>query len=65
MAPPETGDKAMMSTEDTINRIIEAKDASERQLLYSSTLKNKTFEIFGDPCEDGGHIKHRPFHVSH
>lgn len=65
MALSETGDKAEdETTEDTINRIIEAKKMlpNASYFAFTATPKNKTLEIFGDPCEDGGHIKHRPFH---
>jgi type I restriction enzyme R subunit len=65
MALSETGDKAEdETTEDTINRIIEAKKMlpNASYFAFTATPKNKTLEIFGDACEDGGHIKHRPFH---
>ena len=29
---------------------------------FTATPKNKTLEIFGEPYEEGGQIKHRPFH---
>src|SRR5947209_16841777 len=29
---------------------------------FTATPKNKTLEIFGEPYEEGGHTKHRPFH---
>ena len=29
---------------------------------FTATPKNKTLEIFGEPYQDGGETKHRPFH---
>ena len=29
---------------------------------FTATPKNKTLEIFGEPFEEGGQVKHRPFH---
>ena len=51
--------------EDTINRIMEARKMlpNASYFAFTATPKNKTLEIFGEPCpEDGGKVKHRPFH---
>jgi type I restriction enzyme, R subunit len=53
------------STEDTINRLMEAKKLlpNASYFAFTATPKNKTLEIFGqrDPQPDGT-VKHRPFH---
>jgi len=36
--------------------------ANASYFAFTATPKNKTLELFGDPYEDGGHTKHRPFH---
>ena len=50
--------------EDTINRIMAARKmlANASYFAFTATPKNKTLEIFGEPYEEGGHTKHRPFH---
>ncbi len=52
------------TTEDKINRLMEAKkllpDAS--YFAFTATPKNKTLEIFGEGFQAGGQVKHRPFH---
>jgi type I site-specific restriction-modification system R (restriction) subunit len=50
--------------EDTINRIMEAKKLlpNASYFAFTATPKNKTLEIFGEPFDEGGQIKHRPFH---
>jgi type I restriction enzyme R subunit len=52
------------TTEDKINRIMEAKKLlpNASYFAFTATPKNKTLEIFGEPYEEGGQIKHRPFH---
>jgi type I restriction enzyme, R subunit len=52
------------TVEDTINRIMEARKMlpNASYFAFTATPKNKTLEIFGEPCNDGGQIKHRPFH---
>ena len=32
---------------------------------FTATPKNKTLEIFGEPFDEGGQVKHRPFHCLH
>lgn len=50
--------------EDTINRIMEARKMlpNASYFAFTATPKNKTLEIFGEPFEEDGKIKHRPFH---
>jgi type I restriction enzyme R subunit len=50
--------------EDKINRIMEAKKLlpNASYFAFTATPKNKTLEIFGEPFDEGGQIKHRPFH---
>lgn len=52
------------TTEDTINRIMQAKKLlpNASYFAFTATPKNKTLEIFGEPFTDGGKVKHRPFH---
>lgn len=54
--------------EDVINNILE-KRMQARKLLsnasyfaFTATPKNKTLELFGEPYQEGEHIKYRPFH---
>ncbi len=53
------------TTEDTINRLMEAKKLlpNASYFAFTATPKNKTLEIFGlpEPQADGT-VKHRPFH---
>lgn len=50
--------------EDQINRIMEARKLlpNASYFAFTATPKNKTLEIFGEPYDEGGQIKHRPFH---
>ena len=52
------------TTEDIINRIMEAHKMlpNASYFAFTATPKNKTLEIFGDAYEEGGKVKHRPFH---
>jgi type I restriction enzyme, R subunit len=52
------------TTEDKINRIMEAKKLlpNASYFAFTATPKNKTLEIFGEPYEEGGKTKHQPFH---
>ena len=52
------------TTEDKINRIMEARKLlpNASYFAFTATPKNKTLEIFGQPYQDGGETKHRPFH---
>ncbi len=50
--------------EDSINRLMESRKLlpNASYFAFTATPKNKTLEIFGEPFEVGGVIKHRPFH---
>ena len=50
--------------EDLINRLMEARKLlpNASYFAFTATPKNKTLEIFGEPYEEGGTVKHRPFH---
>jgi len=50
--------------EDKINRIMEAKKLlrNASYFAFTATPKNKTLEIFGESYDEGGVVKHRPFH---
>jgi type I restriction enzyme R subunit len=52
------------TTEDAINRIMEARKLlpNASYFAFTATPKNKTLEIFGEPLADGGKVKHLPFH---
>jgi type I restriction enzyme R subunit len=52
------------SPEDRINRIMEARKMlpNASYFAFTATPKNKTLEIFGEPFDEGGVRKHRPFH---
>lgn len=54
------------TTEDKINRIIEAKKLlpNASYFAFTATPKNKTLEIFGEaqPPDAEGKVQHRPFH---
>ena len=50
--------------EDQINAIIASRKMlhNASYFAFTATPKNKTLEIFGEPCPEGDQIKHRPFH---
>src|SRR4029079_7941790 len=52
------------TTEDAINRIMEARKMlpNPSYFAFTATPKNKTLEVFGEPWPEGGVTKHRPFH---
>ncbi len=52
------------TTEDKINRIIEARKLlpNASYFAFTATPKNKTLEIFGEPYRGAGETKHLPFH---
>jgi len=53
------------TTEDQINRLMEAKKllANASYFAFTATPKNKTLEIFGEPePQADGKVRHRPFH---
>ncbi|WP_407559579.1 type I restriction endonuclease subunit R [Mycobacterium paraintracellulare] len=53
------------TTEDKINRLVEARKMLPNASYYAftATPKNKTLEIFGEPYAEDGQTKHRPFHA--
>jgi type I restriction enzyme R subunit len=61
----EGGEEDDETTEDTINRIMEARKMlpNASYFAFTATPKNKTLEVFGDPWPEGGVVKHRPFHI--
>jgi type I restriction enzyme R subunit len=61
---PEGGEEDSETTEDAINRIMEARKMlpNAGYFAFTATPKNKTLEIFGEPWPEGGVVKHRPFH---
>ena len=52
------------TVEDKINRLMESRKLlpNASYFAFTATPKNKTLEIFGVPFEEGGKVKHRPFH---
>ncbi|MBX7244623.1 MAG: type I restriction endonuclease subunit R [Candidatus Sumerlaeaceae bacterium] len=58
------GEEEDETTEDKVNRIMEAKKLlpNASYFAFTATPKNKTLEIFGERYDDGGKAKHRPFH---
>ena len=65
MALSEQGGEEEEETfEDKINRVMEARKMlpNASYFAFTATPKNKTLEIFGEPCPAGGETKHRPFH---
>jgi len=52
------------TTEDKINRIMESHKLlpNASYFAFTATPKNKTLELFGEPYDEGGQVKHRPFH---
>lgn len=52
------------TTEDTVNRIMESRKLlpNASYFAFTATPKNKTLQIFGVAYEEGGEVKHRPFH---
>ena len=54
------------STEDKINRLMEARKLlpNASYFAFTATPKNKTLELFGEPVpQPDGTVKHRPFHT--
>lgn len=52
------------TTEDAVNRIMESRKLlpNASYFAFTATPKGKTLEIFGEPFQEGGKTKHRPFH---
>lgn len=51
-------------TEDIVNKLVEGRKMlnNASYFAFTATPKNKTLEMFGVSYEDGGEIKHKPFH---
>ena len=58
------GEEEEETTEDAINRIMEARKMlpNASYFAFTATPKNKTLEVFGEPWPEGDTVKHRPFH---
>ena len=58
------GDEDEETLEDQINRIMEARKMlpNASYFAFTATPKNKTLEIFGEAYNEGGKVRHRPFH---
>jgi type I restriction enzyme R subunit len=58
------GEEDEETVEDTINRLMEARKMlpNASYFAFTATPKNKTLEIFGDPCPETDAVKHCPFH---
>lgn len=60
--------EALADPEDTVNDALEKRMQTRKMLdnasyfAFTATPKNKTLELFGEPYQDGGETKHRPFH---
>ena len=52
-------------TEDKINKLVEGRKmlTNASYFAFTATPKNKTLEMFGVICEEGGEVKHVPFHT--
>jgi type I restriction enzyme R subunit len=50
--------------EDQINRVMTSRKmlTNASYFAFTATPKHRTLEIFGEPYEEGGQVKHRPFH---
>ena len=61
---PDESEDDDETAEDVINRIIEARRMlpNASYFAFTATPKNKTLEVFGEPWDEGGVVKHRPFH---
>ncbi len=60
------GEEDEETTEDAINRLMEARKMlpNASYFAFTATPKNKTLEVFGGPWPEGDVVKHRPFHSS-
>jgi type I restriction enzyme R subunit len=60
--------EALSDPEDTVNDALEKRMQARKMLpnasyfAFTATPKNKTLELFGEPYQEGGQVKHRPFH---
>ncbi|MHB9130362.1 MAG: type I restriction endonuclease subunit R [Armatimonadota bacterium] len=65
IALSELGEEEQDETvEDAINRLMESRKMlpNAGYFAFTATPKGKTLEIFGEPYQEGGQVKHRPFH---
>ncbi len=64
MVLADQGEEEEETVEDTINRLMETRRLlpNASYFAFTATPKNKTLELFGEPWEEGGVVKHRPFH---
>lgn len=53
-----------MDNEDKINAMMEGRKllTNASYFAFTATPKNKTLETFGVPYQNGGEVKHRPYH---
>lgn len=65
MVLSEQGEEEEETVEDIINRLMETRKLvpNASYFAFTATPKNKTLELFGEAYEEGGVVKHRPFHV--
>jgi type I restriction enzyme R subunit len=58
------GEEEVDTFEDRINRIMEWRKmlTNASYFAFTATPKNKTLELFGEPCPEGEKVRHRPFH---
>jgi len=60
--------EALADPEDTVNDALEQRMQGRKMLdtasyfAFTATPKNKTLELFGEPHDVAGEVKHRPFH---
>ena len=60
--------EALSDPEDTVNDVLEKRMQARKMLsnasyfAFTATPKNKTLELFGESYQEGGQVKHRPFH---
>ncbi|OGR06535.1 MAG: DEAD/DEAH box helicase [Deltaproteobacteria bacterium RIFOXYD12_FULL_50_9] len=61
--------EALADPEDTINDALEKRMQARKMIsnasyfAFTATPKNKTLELFGEPCSgEGGKVRHLPFH---
>jgi type I restriction enzyme R subunit len=61
--------EALADPEDSINDELERRMKARQMLAnasyfaFTATPKNKTLELFGEPFDEAGERKHRPFHT--
>ena len=65
MALAGTVNDSDLDDEDKINAMVEGRKLlpNASYFAFTATPKNKTLEMFGEPYEVDGIIKHKPFHL--